>query len=133
MSSLGPIQYERDTGSVFLGRDYASTQQNFSIATAEKIDAEVQKIINDAHELAVKIIKENKKEVELIAKTLLKHEQITAEEIDYLLEKGHLKRDEKKEEKVEEKEDKPVKKPAPKKTPSKKAPAKKAAPKKEDK
>jgi len=94
MSSLGPIQYERDTGSVFLGRDYASTQQNFSIATAEKIDAEVQKIINDAHDLALKLIKKYKKEVELIAQTLLKHEQITAEEIDYLLENGHLKRDE---------------------------------------
>ena len=98
MSSLGPIQYERDTGSVFLGRDYASTQQNFSLATAEKIDAEVQKIINDAHEQALKIIKKYKKEVELIAQTLLKHEQITAEEIDYLLENGHLKRDEVKEE-----------------------------------
>ena len=94
MSSLGPIQYERDTGSVFLGRDYASTQKNFSLATAEQIDTEVKKIINDAHELAVKIIKDNKKQVELIAQTLLKHEQITAEEIDYLLEHGHLKKDE---------------------------------------
>ena len=31
----------------------------------------------------------------MIAKTLLEHEQITAEEIDYLLEHRHLKRDEK--------------------------------------
>ena len=61
---------------------------------AEQIDAEVQKIINDAHELAIKIIKEHKAEVELIAQTLLKYEQITAEEIDYLLEHGHLKREE---------------------------------------
>lgn len=94
MSSLGPIQYERDTGSVFLGRDYASTQKNFSLATAEQIDTEVKKIINDAHALAVKIIKENKDKVELIAQTLLKYEQITAEEIDYLLEHGHLKKEE---------------------------------------
>ncbi len=94
MSSLGPIQYERDTGSVFLGRDYASTQKNFSLATAEQIDAEVQKIINDAHEQAIALIKQYKDEVELIAQTLLKHEQITAEEIDYLLANGHLKRDE---------------------------------------
>ena len=94
MSSLGPIQYERDTGSVFLGRDYASTQKNFSLATAEQIDTEVKKIINDAHDLAVKLIKDNKAQVELIAQTLLKHEQITAEEIDYLLEHGHLKKDE---------------------------------------
>ena len=95
MSSLGPIQYERDTGSVFLGRDYTSSQKNFSLATAEKIDAEVQKIINDAHEEAKRIIMENKDDVELIAQTLLEHEQITAEEIDYLLEHRHLKKDEK--------------------------------------
>ena len=94
MSSLGPIQYERDTGSVFLGRDYTSSQKNFSLATAEQIDAEVKKIIDDAHKLAIKIIKEHKDEVELIAQTLLKYEQITAEEIDYLLENGHLPRDE---------------------------------------
>ena len=77
-----------------MGRDYASTQKNFSLATAEQIDTEVKKIINDAHDLAVKLIKENKAQVELIAQTLLKHEQITAEEIDYLLEHGHLKKDE---------------------------------------
>ena len=98
MSSLGPIQYERDTGSVFLGRDYTSSQKNFSLATAEKIDAEVQKIINEAHEEAKTIILKYKDDVELIAQTLLEHEQITAEEIDYLLEHRHLKRDEKVEE-----------------------------------
>ena len=94
MSSLGPIQYERDTGSVFLGRDYTSSQKNFSLATAEKIDAEVTKIIEDAHKQAVELIKKYKDDVELIAKTLLEHEQITAEEIDYLLEHRHLKKDE---------------------------------------
>lgn len=95
MSALGPIQYERDTGSVFLGRDYTNSQKNFSIETATKIDAEVRKIIDESHELAKKIILDNKDSVILIAKTLLKHEQITAEEIDYLLANGHLKRDEK--------------------------------------
>ena len=95
MSSLGPIQYESNTGSVFLGRDYTSTQHNFSLATAEKIDAEIRKIVEDAHKEAIKIIKTYKEDVILIAKTLLEHEQITAEEIDYLLENRHLKRDEK--------------------------------------
>ena len=95
MSPLGPIQYERDTGSVFLGRDYTNSQKNFSIETATKIDAEVRNIIETAHKEAIRIIKENKEDVDLIAKTLLEHEQITAEEIDYLLEHRHLKRDEK--------------------------------------
>ena len=94
MSELGPIQYERDTGSVFLGRDYTSSQKNFSIETATKIDAEIRKIIEEAHEEAKKIILANKNDVILIAQTLLEHEQITAEEIDYLLVNRHLKRDE---------------------------------------
>ena len=102
MSSLGPIQYERDTGSVFLGRDYTSTQKNFSVETATKIDAEVRAIIENAHKEALRIIKENKEDVILLAKTLIEHEQITAEEIDYLMEHRHLKRDEKKEEKAPE-------------------------------
>ena len=95
MSSLGPIQYEQNTGSVFLGRDYTNSQKNFSIETATKIDAEVRNIIENAHKEALRIINENKEDLILIAKTLLEHEQITAEEIDYLLENRHLKRDEK--------------------------------------
>ena len=62
--------------------------------TATKIDAEIRKIIEVSHEEARKIILDNKEDVILIAKTLLEHEQITAEEIDYLLEHRHLKRDE---------------------------------------
>ncbi len=105
MSPLGPIQYERDTGSVFLGRDYTNSQKNFSTETATKIDAEIRNIIEHAHREALRYITENKEDVDLIAKTLIEHEQITAEEIDYLLKHRHLKRDEKKvEAKAEEKE-----------------------------
>jgi len=119
MSPLGPIQYERNTGSVFLGRDYTSQQKNFSIETATKIDAEVRKIIEDAHVAAKKCIEDNKKDVILLAKTLIEHEQITAEEIDYLLANGHLKRDEKPEEKPAEAEVKTEDKP---KTPATRKP-----------
>ena len=93
MSPLGPIQYERNTGSVFLGRDYTSHQKNFSTETALSIDKEIFKIIDESHELAKKIILEHKEDLVLIANTLLEHEQITAEEIDYLLKYRHLKRD----------------------------------------
>ena len=100
MSDLGPIQYERDTGSVFLGRDYTNTQKNFSAETATKIDAEIRKIIDFAHEEAQRVIKENREDVELLAKTLVEREQITAEEIEYLMEHRHLKEDEKPAEEV---------------------------------
>ena len=102
MSPLGPIQYENNSGSVFLGRDYTNTQRNFSTETALAIDNEVRKIIEDAHEEAKRIILENKDDVILLANTLLEHEQITAEEIDYLLEHRHLKRDEKPEAEAKE-------------------------------
>ena len=91
MSSLGPIQYEKDTGSVFLGRDYTSTQKNFSTQIAFEIDTEVRKIIDDAHKQALKIINDNKDDVILIAETLLERETITAEEIDVLLKERSLK------------------------------------------
>jgi cell division protease FtsH len=85
MSSLGPIQYESHTGSVFLGRDYTSSQKNFSGAVANEIDREVRNIVETAHENAIKIITEHREDVELIAEALLEHETLNGEEIDYLL------------------------------------------------
>ena len=112
MSSLGPIQYESNTGSVFLGRDYTNTQKNFSAAVADEIDKETRKIIEEAHEQAIKIITERKDDVVLIAETLLEEETITEEQILYLLEHREMPKGETKEEdnsessevKVEEKE-----------------------------
>ena len=85
MSKLGPIQYEKDTGSVFLGRDYTSHQKNFSNQVAKEIDEEIRTIITTAHEEARRILTEHKEDVILIAETLLENETITAEEIDVLL------------------------------------------------
>ena len=110
MSSLGPIQYERDTGSVFLGRDYTSTQKNFSTQIAFEIDTEVRKIIDDAHKMALKIINDNKDDVVLIAETLLEKETITAEEIEVLLKNRTLKQEEQPKKKPAKKAEKPAEK-----------------------
>lgn len=93
MSSLGPIQYEKNTGSVFLGRDY-NNQKNFSTAVQEEIDREIRKIIEEAHKQALEIIEQRKDDVILIAETLLSHETITEEEIGYLLEHRELPKEE---------------------------------------
>ena len=85
MSSLGPIQYEKDTSSVFLGRDYTSSQKNFSTQIAFEIDKEVRKIIDESHEKAREIITKYKDDVILLAETLLERETITADEIAILL------------------------------------------------
>ena len=90
MSSLGPIQYEKNGGSVFLGRDYTSNQKNFSGNVANEIDKEVRKIIETAHDKAIEIIKQYKDDVTLIANTLLEYETLNSEQIDYLLANRHM-------------------------------------------
>lgn len=88
MSELGPIQYEKPGGSVFLGRDYNSSQGNYSAQTALEIDRQIRLIIEECHEKCRALLEEHKADVELIAKTLIENETITADQIDYLL-KNH--------------------------------------------
>jgi len=90
MSDLGPIQYEKNSSSVFLGRDYGNVQKNFSTQIAYEIDQAVRQIIDDAHKQAVDLITLHKEEVKLIAETLLQKETITAEEIQQLVSNGKL-------------------------------------------
>ena len=92
MSDLGPIQLESDSGSVFLGRDY-NKPQHFSNEVANEIDMEMRKIIDKCHNDATKIIKGNRDLLKLIAETLLEYETLTKEQIDYLVENGHMKDD----------------------------------------
>ena len=93
MSDLGPIQFEHQESSVFLGRDY-NKSKNFSDTVAAEIDAEVRKIINTQYEITKKIILENRDLLDLIANTLLKYETITKEQIDYLVEHGKMPEEE---------------------------------------
>ena len=89
MSDLGPIQFETQEGGVFLGRDY-NKSKNFSNEVAHEIDLEMRKIINECYENAKKIISENRDLLELIASSLLEHETLTKEQIDYLAEHGKM-------------------------------------------
>ena len=106
MSDLGPVQFEQQEGSVFLGRDY-NKSRNFSGQVAFEIDQEQRKIINECYEKTKKIIKNNMDLLTLIAESLLKKETITKEEIEYLVEHGELPEEEIKN---EEKPKKPTKK-----------------------
>ena len=85
MSSLGPMQFEHRSESVFLGRDYNQTK-NFSDQVALLIDQEVKKIIDDCYEKAQKIVSKEKKLVEVLAKRLITNETLTKEEIEDLVE-----------------------------------------------
>ena len=117
MSNLGPMMLEEPDGNTFLGRDYTKNR-NISDTVAHEIDEEMRSIINDCYKQATKIITENKKLLELIANTLLEEETITKEEIDYLVEHGHLPDDKKEDKSTEEKKE--VKEKKAKKTEDKK-------------
>ena len=104
MSELGPIQYEKNTGSVFLGRDYANHDKIYSSEVAFQIDKEVRKIIDEAYERARKVIIDNREKVQLIAQTLLIQETLTNEEITSLYKTGYLPGQEPKVEEVVEAE-----------------------------
>ncbi|MDD2518478.1 MAG: ATP-dependent zinc metalloprotease FtsH [Bacilli bacterium] len=89
MSSLGPVQFEHQESSVFLGRDY-NKSRNFSSQVAYQIDEEIRKIIGEQYEVAKNIIKENIDLLDLIAETLIERETLTKEQIEYLAENGRM-------------------------------------------
>ena len=93
MSDLGPLQFEQQAGSVFLGRDY-NKSQHFSNEVANEIDMEMRRIIDECHKKATDIIKKNKSLLKLIAETLLEYETLTKEQIDYLVEHGEMPKEE---------------------------------------
>ncbi len=93
MSDLGPMMLEEPSENTFLGRDYTKNR-NISDTVAHEIDEEMRKIINERYEITKNILIENRNLLDLIANTLLEEETITKEQIDYLVEHGHLPKEE---------------------------------------
>ena len=104
MSELGPVQFEHQESSVFLGRDY-NKSHNFSSEVAFEIDQEQRKIIHECYEKTQEIINSNRDLLDLIANTLLEYETITKEQIEYLVENGHMPEEEKEDTNLDESDD----------------------------
>ena len=81
---LGCICYGADNGAVFLGRDMGRTQ-DYSEATAAKIDALVLEIVNGAYERAEKLLGENIDKLHEIAAYLIKHEKMGSEDFEAVM------------------------------------------------
>lgn len=81
---LGTIRYTENQQEVFLGHSVAQSQ-NMSEKTAELIDAEVRRIVDEATERCRKILKENADQLEVLAQALLEYETLNGQEIDDLL------------------------------------------------
>ncbi len=87
MSDLGPILYgsAHSESEVFLGRDLGS-QRNFSEDIAAKIDAEINKIITDAYNVAKQLLTENIHKLHFIAEFLVKNEIMDGEQFTRAME-----------------------------------------------
>ena len=106
MSSLGAVQLEHRSESVFLGRDYNQTK-NFSDQVALEIDKEVRKIIDECYKQAQEILKKHKNLVEVLAKVLAEKETLIKEEIEDIVEANSdikIKREEKLSDEIKEEE-----------------------------
>ena len=77
---LGCVCYGTDNNSVFLGRDMGSRTQDYSEATAAKIDQLVLDMVNRAYGDATKILSDNMDKLHDIAKYLIKHEKMGSED-----------------------------------------------------
>jgi len=82
--ALGPQALAAKDDSVFLGRELV-THKDFSEETARLIDAEIKRIIDEAYERTMTILKENLDRLHAIAGALLERETISGDDIAKLL------------------------------------------------
>lgn len=81
---LGPLTFGDKEELVFLGRQL-SEQRNYSEEVAEQIDFEVRRLVDEAHELALRILTEQLDTMKLIAERLIEAENLDAAEFKKLV------------------------------------------------
>lgn len=83
MSELGPVYYGSNQ-EVFLGRDYQSTH-TYSESVATQIDAAVTKLVESAHQEALKKLTEHREIMDCMVRLLIERETIYSEEVDMIM------------------------------------------------
>ena len=78
---LGPQTFTHESRSAHLDLGFGAREREYSESTAQEIDEEVSRIIDEAHEKARSILKEQKDNLERIAKILLDKEVLEGEEL----------------------------------------------------
>jgi len=86
---MGMVEYGEHEDYVFLGRDI-SRARDYSEATAEQIDGEVRKLIDDAYQTARTTLTTHRQTLEVIAKALLEYETLDGAQIKEIMEHGRL-------------------------------------------
>jgi cell division protease FtsH len=70
-----------------------SQRSAMSDETAQKIDAEIRKLVEGGHKRATDLLTEHNNQLHLLANALLEFETLSGEEINQLLETGKFERD----------------------------------------
>jgi len=82
--NLGPLTFGHDPAQPFVGRDYGMGQE-YSDETAEKIDAEIRRVVDEAYETANRILTEHRQELDKLSLLLIEQETIDREEFEAIL------------------------------------------------
>jgi len=89
---LGMVEYGDGDGPVFLGRgDLGGRRANYSGHTAQVIDEEIKRFIDEAYAIATRILTTGRDKVEIIAKALLEYETLDASHLRDIIEFGEMK------------------------------------------
>ncbi|MYN64581.1 MAG: ATP-dependent metallopeptidase FtsH/Yme1/Tma family protein [Acidobacteria bacterium] len=81
--SIGPLTYGKKEEQVFLGRDFAQSQ-DYSEGTAIRIDQEIKRIVTENYDRARNLLSTHKEELVCIAEELLIREVLDAEQVKRL-------------------------------------------------
>jgi cell division protease FtsH len=81
--AIGPLTYGKKEEQVFLGRDFAQSQ-DYSEGTAIRIDQEIKRIVTDNYDRAHDVLSAHKDELVRIAEELLIREVLDADQVTRL-------------------------------------------------
>jgi cell division protease FtsH len=84
MSNIGPINLESHDEMVFLGRDMGE-RTSYSEETNRQIDQEVKRIVDEAYQKAVTILKQNRQKLDTVVNKLMEQETLESDEFEALM------------------------------------------------
>ncbi len=87
--NIGPVTFGHRQDQVFLGRDIAR-DKDYSEEVAAEIDKEVRSFMEDAYAATEKLLNENLDTLHVIAQALIERETLDENEINELVEYGHI-------------------------------------------
>ncbi len=83
--SLGTVNYEGARRGAFIDQGFSSERGNYAEDTAKKIDAEIKRIIDAAHDTALRVLRERRSVLDELSARLLDREVIEGDELRELL------------------------------------------------